>query len=224
MLKARLTRFVARHVTVRPTRLAGSAPVASTSLSDDFPKSAWVMGGPMLAEYGVRGTYYTAGSFCGRTIKGMEFYDASDLKALVAAGHEIGCHGFGHEPASQLSAKALAEDAARNVEFLKPFLNGGMAQSYAFPFGAVSVAAKKFFSRRFSNVRGVHPGINQGRVDLAQLNAVSIETRNWSSRRASPAPSASSSAAQSWLDVAFLHARCFWTLPAPTARRPRMLS
>ena len=28
-------------------------------------------------------------------------------------------------------------------------------------------------------LRGVHPGINVGRVDLAQLNAVSLETRCW---------------------------------------------
>ena len=32
---------------------------------------------------------------------------------------------------------------------------------------------------RFSSVRGVHPGVNVGAVDLAQLNAVSLETRLW---------------------------------------------
>ena len=34
-------------------------------------------------------------------------------------------------------------------------------------------------ARRFTNVRGVHPGVNVGRIDLAQLNAVSLETRCW---------------------------------------------
>jgi hypothetical protein len=28
-------------------------------------------------------------------------------------------------------------------------------------------------------MRGVHPGINQGKVDLAQLQATPIEMRNW---------------------------------------------
>jgi hypothetical protein len=36
---------------------------------------------------------------------------------------------------------------------------------------------------RFSNVRGVHPGVNVGRVDLAQLNTVSLEVRCWDEQR-----------------------------------------
>ena len=37
-----------------------------------------------------------------------------------------------------------------------------------------------FYARHFTNLRGVHPGINQGLVDLAQLQAVSIEMRSFS--------------------------------------------
>ena len=178
MLRTRIARFIARHTIVRPVQLSGRRPVASITF-DDFPKSAWTEGGRVLAEYGARGTYYTAGSFCGRTVDGMEFYDADNLTALAAAGHEIGCHGFGHQPVPTLSALDLAEDAERNAEFLKPFLKGGQARSYAFPFGAASVRGKKFLKGRFCNMRGVHPGINHGKVDLAQLQAVGIETRNW---------------------------------------------
>jgi peptidoglycan/xylan/chitin deacetylase (PgdA/CDA1 family) len=178
MLRTRIARFIARHTIVRPVRLAGQRPVASITF-DDFPKSAWTVGGPLLAEYGARGTYYTAGSFCGRTVNGLSYYDPGDLEALRAAGHEIGCHGFGHQPVPTLSPLALAEDAERNAEFLKPFLKGGHARSYAFPYGAASVRGKKFLKGRFCNMRGVHPGINQGKVDLAQLQAMSIETRNW---------------------------------------------
>jgi peptidoglycan/xylan/chitin deacetylase (PgdA/CDA1 family) len=174
----RLNRFIGRMIKVRPVRLAGQRPVASITF-DDFPKSAWENGGRVLKDYGARGTYYTAGGFCGRTIDGTVFYDADDLKALAAAGHEIGCHGFGHQPTPILSSQDLAADAARNEDFLKPFLGGGRAQSYAFPYGAASVRAKKFHGQRYSNMRGVHPGINSGKVDLAQLQAVSIEMRNW---------------------------------------------
>ena len=174
----RLNRFIGRMVKVRPVRLAGQRPVASITF-DDFPKSAWENGGRVLQEYGARGTYYTAGGFCGRTVNGTVFYDADDLKALAAAGHEIGCHGFGHRPTPLLSPQDLAADAARNEDFLKPFLGGGTAQSYAFPYGAASVRAKKFHGRRYSNLRGSHQGINSGRVDLAQLQAVSMERRNW---------------------------------------------
>jgi peptidoglycan/xylan/chitin deacetylase (PgdA/CDA1 family) len=174
----RLNRFIGRMVRVRPVRLAGRRPVASISF-DDFPKTAWTVGGPILARHQARATYYTAGGFCGRTVNGMEFYGADDLTALAAAGHEIGCHGFAHQPTPTLSNAELEQDAGRNTEFLKPFLGGAAPVSYAYPFGAVSLRTKKFYAPRFTNVRGVHPGVNIGRVDLAQLNAISLESRCW---------------------------------------------
>jgi peptidoglycan/xylan/chitin deacetylase (PgdA/CDA1 family) len=181
-LTIRLTSLAARTLKVRPVRLAGHRPIASISF-DDFPKSAWTQGGPVLAKHGVRGTYYTAGGFCGRTVNDTVFYDAADLTALAAAGHEIACHGFGHQPTPTLNAQDLAGDADRNAEFLAPFLGGGKAASYAFPYGRVSPRTKRFMASRFTNVRGVHPGVNVGRVDLAQLNAVSLETRCWDQDR-----------------------------------------
>jgi peptidoglycan/xylan/chitin deacetylase (PgdA/CDA1 family) len=136
-------------------------------------------GGPILARHNVRATYYTAGSFCGRTVEGTDYYDADDLSALATAGHEIACHGFGHQPTPSLSGEALAQDAARNAEFLRPFLKGGAAESYAFPYGLASPRTKKLYAHRFTNVRGVHPGLNAGRADLALLNAMSMEKRCW---------------------------------------------
>ncbi len=130
MLAMRLTRFIARMTNVRPARLLGAKPIASITF-DDFPKSAWTVGVPLLAQYKARGTYYTAGNFCGRTVEGMEFYDDADLRALVAAGHEIGCHGFGHQPTPSLSTQTLAQDMDRNARFLAPFLNGAKLESYA---------------------------------------------------------------------------------------------
>jgi len=178
MLSVRLNRLLARLTPAHSVRLDGGRPIASLTF-DDFPKSAWVRGGPILAQYKVRGTYYTAGGFCGRTVDGTVFYDAEDLTALTAAGHEIGCHSFAHQPTPNLSSRELALDAARNGEFLKPFLNGQAPESYAFPYGLASPRTKKFFAPRFTNVRGVHPGLNSGRADLALLNVVSIEMRCW---------------------------------------------
>ena len=172
----RLTRFIARMTNVRPARIGARRPIASITF-DDFPKSAWEMGGRILARHQARGTYYTAGRFCGRTEEGIVFYDESDLFALAAAGHEIACHGFGHEKTPLLSTEALAADRERNSRFLKIFLNGKSPESYAYPHGASSVRTKKFYGAHFSNARGVHPGINRGRIDLAQLNAVSLESR-----------------------------------------------
>ena len=76
---------MARNLAVRPARLAGHRPVASITF-DDFPKNAWTLGGPVLARHGVRGTYYTAGGFCGRTVDGTVFYDGDDLTRAGGGG------------------------------------------------------------------------------------------------------------------------------------------
>ena len=180
-LKTKLTSLAARSLAARPARLAGHRPVASITF-DDFPKNAWVQGGPILARHEARGTYYTAGSFCGRTVEGTRFYDEGDLTQLASAGHEIGCHGFSHQPAPSLSNEELAVDTTRNREFLATFLNGKMPVSYAFPFGRVSPRTKRFYAARFESARGTHAGINIGRVDLAQLNVISLEMRCWNEK------------------------------------------
>jgi peptidoglycan/xylan/chitin deacetylase (PgdA/CDA1 family) len=178
MSLVRLNRLLSRLAPVRSVRLAGGRPIASVTF-DDFPKSAWTRGGPVLARHKVRATYYTAGSFCGRTVNDTVFYGAEDLRDLAAAGHEIACHGFAHQPTPTLSLEDLAADAGYNGEFLRPFLAGGAPESYAFPYGLASPRTKKFYAPRFTNVRGVHPGLNSGRADLALLNAISMEQRCW---------------------------------------------
>lgn len=179
MIPIRLTRFIARSVKVRPVRLAGSRPVASITF-DDFPKSAWEIGGKILARHKARATYYTGGGFCGRNRNGVLFYDLGDLHALAAADHEIACHGYGHQQTPTLSNSALDADRMRNAQFLAPFLAGKKLESYAYPHGAASVRTKLFLARHFTNLRGVHPGINAGMADLAQLQAVSLEMRSFS--------------------------------------------
>jgi peptidoglycan/xylan/chitin deacetylase (PgdA/CDA1 family) len=180
-LKTKLISLLARTLVTRPARLAGHKPVASISF-DDFPKNAWTLGGPMLARHGARATYYTAGGFCGGEVEGTRYYDPEDLRELAAAGHEIGCHGFAHQSAPGLSEAELIADTRRNREFLGGFLNGQAPVSYAFPFGRVSPRSKRFYASRFESARGTHAGINIGRVDLAQLNVVSLETRCWNEK------------------------------------------
>src|SRR3954469_1293592 len=105
-LKIKATSWIARQWKTRPARAARPRRVASISF-DDFPKNAWTLGGPVLARHGVRATYYTAGGFCGRQVEGTRYYDTRDLTELAASGHEIGCHGFGHQPAPSLSEADL---------------------------------------------------------------------------------------------------------------------
>jgi peptidoglycan/xylan/chitin deacetylase (PgdA/CDA1 family) len=176
-LMQRTNNFVTRHLPLKLAPCQLARPVASMTF-DDFPKSAWTVGGPILARYGARATYYTAGRFCGTTEDGLDYYDAADLRALTADGHEVGAHSYAHQMAPTLASQALDEDAARNAEALARLLNHTLS-SYAYPYGEVSPRAKAAMGARFATARGIRPGVNAGMIDLAQLRAVPLEHRRW---------------------------------------------
>jgi len=213
-----LSRKIARRLPVKRVPMRARRPVASITF-DDFPKSAWTVGGPLLARYGARGTYYTAGTFAGRTVDGIAYYDSGDLTALRAAGHEIGCHGFGHQRVSSLSNAALKADIARNTQFLRSFNGGEAPVSYAFPFGDTTVRTKLFYAHRFATARGVHPGVNDGVLDLAQLRTIGIETYTWNDEKVARAIDHAKTA-NGWI---VFHSHDVSENPSPYGCTPAML-
>ena len=175
----RLNAFAARRVTIKPARLAPPRAVASFSF-DDFPRSAWTVGGPLLARYGARATYYAAGQFCGRQVEGVDYYDEAMLREIEAAGHEVGCHSFSHEPSPAVASVLLEDDLERNAIFLREALGRDPGPlSFAYPYGMVCTRTKKLIGARFPSGRGIHPGLNGAHTDLAQLKAIPLERRSW---------------------------------------------
>jgi peptidoglycan/xylan/chitin deacetylase (PgdA/CDA1 family) len=154
------------------------APLASVSF-DDFPRSAWTIAGPLLARHGARASYYPAGRFCGAVENGIEYFHEGELKQIEAAGHEVGCHGFGHVRGPATASSVLARDFDRNADFLAQELGDFRASSYAYPYGDVSPRTKVLAARRYAVSRGIYSGVNAGRIDLAELRAVPIEARRW---------------------------------------------
>lgn len=177
-LAQRINNAVAARVAPKRARTRPGRALASITF-DDFPKSAWTVAGPMLRRRGVRATYYVAGGFCGRTEDGLEYFDADDLRALAAAGHEVGCHSFSHEMAPTVSSERLLEEAERNAAFVRQVIGDRPLTSYAYPYGEVSPRTKGLFARRFANARGIRSGINAGTIDLALLRAIPLESRRW---------------------------------------------
>ena len=217
-LAKRLSRTIARRAPVKTAPLKAACAVASVTF-DDFPKSAWDVGGAVMARYGARGTYYTAGIFAGRTVDGIAYYDTADLAALHAAGHEIGCHGFGHRPVPSLSNADLRADLARNTQFLRPFNDGEAPVSFAFPFGETTLRTKLFYARRFATSRGVHPAVNERVLDLAQLSTIGIETYTWNEDTVMRAV-ASAQASRGWI---VFHTHDVSDGPSPYGCTPAML-
>jgi peptidoglycan/xylan/chitin deacetylase (PgdA/CDA1 family) len=199
-LMHRANNFVTRKLPLKLARCQLSRPVASLTF-DDFPRSAWSVGGPILARYGARATYYAAGRFESCTEEGVVYYDAADLVAIAAAGHEIGAHSYAHQMAPKLGAAALRADAERNAAALEPRV--GRMASYAYPYGEVSPRAKALMGARFATARGIRPGVNAGMIDLAQLKAVPIEARRWVPAEIDAAVEEAASAA-GWL-IFFTH-------------------
>jgi peptidoglycan/xylan/chitin deacetylase (PgdA/CDA1 family) len=217
-LANRLSRMIARRVPVKTVPLRAARAVASLTF-DDFPKSAWSVGGALMARYHARGTFYAAGSFAGRTVDGIAYYDTDDLCTLHAAGHEIGCHGFGHVPVPELSNAQLRADLARNTQFLRPFNDGEAPVSFAFPFGETNLRTKMFYASRFATARGVHPGVNDGTLDLAQLHTTGIETYTWNETAIMRAI-AHAKAARGWI---VFHTHDVSETPSPYGCTPAML-
>ena len=176
-LLRRANNFVTRKLPLKLARSKLTRPVASVTF-DDFPRSAWTVGAPILDRFGARATYYAAGRYLGAVEDGVDYYDTADLAALQAAGHEVGAHSYAHQMAPSLGPRALIEDAERNAGVLEPVVGRPMA-SYAYPYGEVSPRAKAVMAARFASARGIRRGVNAGMIDLAQLLAVPLEHRRW---------------------------------------------
>src|SRR6476620_11188884 len=93
------------------------APIATISF-DDFPRSAWTVGGRILESHGIRGTYFVSAAFSPDRLRngaaygitpGVTYYELGDLAAAYERGHEIGCHTFDHIRAPELTNEALEQ-------------------------------------------------------------------------------------------------------------------
>lgn len=157
----------------RKTRLNGKFPIVSFSF-DDFPHSAASNGARILEKYGARGTFYTCGSFCGRTVDGVVQYTLADLAAVHGAGHEIGCHTFNHRRVSELTRTELVTEAALNASFIADRMPGTVLRTFAYPSGDVSFMASRRLERMFTACRSTAFGLNRDVANLGRLSAVRL--------------------------------------------------
>lgn len=174
-LAGRLSFAAASRWTPRPLAPGPERGLISFSF-DDIPRTAWTEGGAILARYGVRGTYYLGGDLCGGVFEGREQYRRSDVAEILAAGHEVGSHLFHHVSTLGLSAGQMRQEIAANDAFLEEVIGPGFrAQSFAYPYGEVSVTAKWLCSRRFRASRSVRCGLNRSGADRDQLRILAID-------------------------------------------------
>lgn len=178
---AKLNRRLTQWRAARPAFLRFAQPILSITF-DDFPKTAATNGAPILEAHGARGTFYASAGLSGIDAPCGVGFDAIDARRLAAAGHEIGCHTYGHQDCAKLDQYDALSDLAKNRDALKAMGLNEPAISLAYPYGETTSALKEALPARYSNARGILPGLNVGRADLAQLRSHALFGAEWTTR------------------------------------------
>jgi peptidoglycan/xylan/chitin deacetylase (PgdA/CDA1 family) len=169
-------RRAARYLEIEAATVTPAHGLFSLSF-DDFPESAWSVAGPILADHDVRATYYVCGGLERGTNLDLPQFTTEQLQALHAAGHEIGCHTFGHDSVLRLAGPALIDSLDRNARWVAERLDGYRMQTFAYPFGDASLSAKRVLRDRFDLARGVREGLSLGREDRMLIKSFGMESR-----------------------------------------------
>ena len=213
----RLSAFATRQLPIKRARVTLDAALASFSF-DDFPKSAWTVGGPILDPARRPGHLLCRRRLLRPYRRRGRAVRRGHLRAVHAAGHEVGCHTFSHQHGSRVASPALAADIARNAEFLTERL-GEKPVSFAYPYGDISPRTKTLLAGLYPSARGITAGLNGPVADLAQLRAYPLEARSSTEAQVEHWVAAAK-AANAWL-VFFSHDVA--DAPTPYGCTPRML-
>lgn len=142
---------------------------------DDFPKSAATVGAPLVEAMGWKATFYVAGSYLGAEREHFgEMFDADDLRRLANNGHDFGCHTFDNLNCAKARPTEIYDQRRQNRAFFRDH-NIDRVRSFAYPFGAADLSAKKALTEDSLALRGVKPGINRGVADFNILKANGLQ-------------------------------------------------
>ena len=143
---------------------------------DDVPISAMRVGARILESHSAPGTFYVAMGMSDVETNSCqrEYLNDEDLILLQNKGHDVQCHTYNHLSAKRNSPKVLLEDCEKNFTRLRKVLKGKRMDHFAFPFGEVSLRAKKVLNKRYKTMRSVEHGINVGITDASHLRGVSL--------------------------------------------------
>lgn len=152
----------------RPARMSLSGPIASFTF-DDFPRSAWLNGGPILEKFGAHGTYYASLGLMDKNDYYGDLFTQEDLTSLIGKGHELGCHTCSHVGARQTSLGGFEEEICKNRRRAEELLPGYTLRNFAYPGGQLTLRVKRQMRKYAASSRGTYVGVNRDEVDLDLL-------------------------------------------------------
>ncbi|MEM7729953.1 MAG: polysaccharide deacetylase family protein [Pseudomonadota bacterium] len=158
-VRRRLPRHVARRM-VRPQLDRG---LVSFSF-DDCPQSAYTHALPLLESHGWKATIYASMGLCGTTNHLGLHMDEAEMFDAHGRGHEIGDHTFSHIDGLQHAPHVVLADIEQNR---RAFQRLGLprAETFAYPYGEVTVGLKRKLRGEFTLARGIHAPSGDG-LDL----------------------------------------------------------
>ena len=153
----------------RTVHLGNRGPFVSFTF-DDFPRTAYSEGGSILEQFGARGTFYAAYGLMNTSNELGEQFRAADLHALVEKGHELANHTYNHISSRSVSCGVFREDVDRGRKAIEE-VGGAYFGNFAYPFGHVTLRAKRMLEMSVTSARSIFPGLNGPEIDLNLLRA-----------------------------------------------------
>jgi peptidoglycan/xylan/chitin deacetylase (PgdA/CDA1 family) len=154
----------------RPANLGLRGPTVSFTF-DDFPRNALTVGGEILKSYGARGTYYAAMGLMGSVTELGEQFRQADLETLLRDEHELASHTYSHVSCRSLSIHGFRKEVLKGQLAIGNLLGKDSHRNFSFPFGDVTLRAKRSISLDIASSRSSLSGFNGPAVDLNLLRA-----------------------------------------------------
>ena len=158
----------------RLVKMNNRVPLISFTF-DDFPHSALEVGGKILRAHGVTGTYYVSLGLLNRDEPTGRICSSADLTEVLAQGHELGCHTFGHCDAWETDSFSFEESIMANQLALKRILPKAGFLTMSYPISTPRPDTKRRTGQHFAACRGGGQKFNLGTVDLNYLQAFFLE-------------------------------------------------
>jgi peptidoglycan/xylan/chitin deacetylase (PgdA/CDA1 family) len=137
---------------------------------DDFPRTAYTVGSAVLRSFGVAGTYYAAMGLMNTQNHLGDQFTRRDLEGLLAEGHELASHTFSHLSCRRVRFRDFEKDVRRGQEAIRDAV-GVESVNFAYPYGDVTLVAKRMIGSQMKSCRGIYRGVNLLDTDLNLLRA-----------------------------------------------------
>jgi peptidoglycan/xylan/chitin deacetylase (PgdA/CDA1 family) len=153
--------------------LGDRGPIVSFTF-DDFPRSAFTIGGTILKRYGARGTYYAAVGLMNSSNQLGDQFRHEDLATLLRDGHELASHTFGHVSCRAVSSSSFVQEVVKGRKAIESLTGRPDSGNFAYPFGEITLNTKRLVGPGLASSRSIWGGLNVNKVDLNLLRANSL--------------------------------------------------